>query len=106
MLSIIMHEGIDHELAMAYGDEFDVDKILGYPLREFAEETGLNPKLVSTRIKTACKNVIIALDSRTIDTTLFTNKEEDFIDHLHLLISKRIDILLLSADEILKVSYK
>ena len=106
MLSIIMHEGIDHELAMAYGDEFDVDKILGYPLREFAEETGLNPKLVSTRIKTVCKNAIIALDSRTIDTTLFTNKEEDFIDHLHLLISKRIDILLLSADEILKVSYK
>ena len=33
------------------GDKFDTDKVLGYPLREFAEETGLNPKLVSTRIK-------------------------------------------------------
>ncbi|MEA3433543.1 MAG: HipA domain-containing protein, partial [Campylobacterota bacterium] len=54
MLSIIMHEGVDHELAMAYGDEFDVDRILGYPLREFAEQTGLNPKLVSTRIKIVC----------------------------------------------------
>jgi len=106
ILSIIMHEGVDHELAMAYGDEFDADNILGYPLREFSEETGLNPKLVSTRIKTVCKNVRKALDSHTIDMTLFTNKEKDFTDNLHLLISKRIDALLLSADEMLKVSYE
>jgi serine/threonine-protein kinase HipA len=57
LLSIIMHESVDHELAMAYGDEFDINKVLGYPLRAFAEETGLNPKLVSTRIKTVCKNI-------------------------------------------------
>jgi serine/threonine-protein kinase HipA len=105
ILSIIMHEGVDHELAMAYGDEFDVDKILGYPLREFAEETGLNPKLVSTRIKTVCKNVKKALDNHTIDMTLFSKEEKIFTDKLHLLISKRIDTLLLSADEMLKVSY-
>ena len=106
MLSIIMHEGVDHELAMAYGDEFDVDKILGYPLRDFAAETGLNPKLVSTRIKILCKNVQKTLDNHTIDMTLFGNTEKNFIDRLHLLISKRIDTLMLSADEILKVSYE
>ena len=105
MLSIIMYEGVDYELAMAYGDEFDADNVLGYPLREFSEETGLNPKLVSTRIKTICKNVRKALSDHTIDTTLFTNKEKDFMDDLHRLISRRIDTLLLSADEMLKVSY-
>ncbi|BAF72556.1 HipA domain-containing protein [Sulfurovum sp. NBC37-1] len=105
MLSIIMHEGIDHELAMACGDEFDADKILGYPLRAFAEETGLNPRLVSTRIKIVCKNVQNALDSHKIDMTLFTNKEKVFTDELQLLVLKRIDALLLSADEMLKVSY-
>ena len=98
MLSIIMHKGVDHELAMAYGDEFDADNILGYPLREFSEETELNPKLVSTRIKTVCKNLRKALNSHTIDMTLFTDKEKEFTDKLHLLISKRIDALLLSAD--------
>lgn len=106
MLSIVMHENIDHALAMAYGDEFNADKVLGYPLREFAEETGLNPKLVSTRIKTVCKNVKKALATHTIDTTLFTSKEKDFTDKLHLLISKKIDTLSLSAEEMLKVSYK
>ena len=105
ILSIIMHEGVDHELAMSYGDEFDADNVLGYPLREFAEETGLNPKLVSTRIKTVCKNVKHALDNHTINMILFTNKEKDFTDNLHLVISKRINTLQLSADEMLKVSY-
>ena len=105
MLSIIMHEGVDHELAMAYGDEFDANNILGYPLRDFSEETGLNPKLVSTRIKIVCKNVRKALENHTIDSTIFTNKETNFMDDLHRLISKRIDSLLLSADEMLKVSF-
>ncbi len=106
MLSIIMYEGVDHELAMAYGDEFNVDNVLGYPLREFAEETGLNPKLISTRIKTICKNVKKALNTHTIDITLFTSKEKDFINKLHLLISKKITTLQLSAEEMLKVSYE
>ncbi len=106
MLSIIMHEGVDHELAMAYGDEFDADKILGFPLRAFAEETGLNPKLVSMRIKMLCKNVKNILDDHTIDMTLFSSEEKDFIDKLHILISKRINALLSSANEMLKVSWE
>ena len=106
LLSIIMHEGVDHELAMAYGDEFNTDKILGYPLREFAEQTGLNPKLVSSRIKILCKNVKNALDNHTIDMTLFSSEEKDFINKLHLLISKRIDTLVISAEEMMKVSYE
>ena len=71
MLSIVMHEDVDHELAMAYGDEFDAAKILGYPLRVFAEETGLNPKLVSLRIQSICKNVNKALLNHNIDMDSF-----------------------------------
>ena len=106
MLSIIMHEGVDHELAMAYGDEFNIDKILGYPLREFAEQTGLNPKLVSARIQILCKKVKNTLNNHSIDMTLFTQVEKNFTDELHLLILTRIDTLLRSADEMLKVSYE
>ncbi len=89
MLSIIMHEGVDHKLAMAYGDEFDVDNILGFPLRAFAEETGLNPKLVSARIKTLCKNMEKALDHHTIDMLLFSDGEKNFINKLQILIQKK-----------------
>ena len=105
MLSILMHEGVDHELAMSYGNEFNANKILGYPLREFAEETGLNPKLVSVRINMLSKNVKNTLNNHTIDMTLLTKKEKEFADKLKKLISTRINTLLLSAEEMLKVSY-
>lgn len=106
MLSIIMHKDVDHELAMAYGDEFDVDNILGFPLRAFAEETKLNPKLVSARIKTVCKNVKRALDHHTIDMLLVNEGERTFINKLQILIQKRIDLLEISADEMLNVSWE
>jgi len=105
MLSIIMHEGVDHELAMAYGDEFNANKILGYPLREFSEQTGLNPKLVSTRIKMLCKKVQEALGMHAIDITLLDKSEHAFIEKLQTLISTRIVHLSDSSEEMLRVSY-
>jgi len=84
MLSILMHDGVDHELAMAYGDEFDANKILGYPLREFAEQTGLKPKLVSSRIKMLCSKVLEALDAPTIDLTLLNKEEQKFIGRIRI----------------------
>ena len=101
MLSILMHDGVDHELAMAYGDEFDANKILGYPLREFAEQTGLNPKLVSSRIKMLCSKVLEALDAHSIDLTLLNKEEQKFIVKLQQLIATRIDQMMHSADELL-----
>ena len=100
-----MHDGVDHELAMAYGDEFDANKILGYPLREFAEQTGLNPKLVSSRIKMLCSKVLEALDAPTIDLTLLNKEEEKFIVKLQQLIATRIDQMMHSADEMMRVSF-
>lgn len=105
MLSILMHEGVDYELAMAYGDEFDPDKILGYPLRVFAEQTGLHPKLVSTRIKMLCKNVQEALDIELIDLNYVGIEEQAFILQLRRLISTRIVRLQESAHEMMQVSY-
>jgi len=105
MLSILMHDGVDHELAMAYGDEFDADKILGYPLREFAEQIGLNPKLVSMRIKILCDKVQKTLTAHTIDLEILNEDESNFIERIEQLISLRIVKLLNAADEMLLVSY-
>jgi serine/threonine-protein kinase HipA len=105
MLSILMHDGVDHELAMAYGDEFNVDKILGYPLREFSEQIGLNPKLISTRIKMLCNKVLESLDAHTIDVTLLDEDEQIFIRKLQQLIATHIDQLMDSSDEMMKVSF-
>lgn len=106
MLSIIMHEGVDHELAMSYGDEFDADSILGFPLRAFADETGLNPKLVSMRIKALCSKVEDTLEHHSIDMSLLDEDENIFIEKLQKVISRRLENLLLCADEMLRVSWR
>ncbi len=105
MLSILMHEDVDHELAMAYGDEFDADNILGYPLRAFADQTELNPKLVSSRLKMLCGKVRDALQTRMIDSALLDKDAQKFIEELKQLIAARTEQLTESANEMLKVSY-
>lgn len=106
MLSIVMHENVDHALAMAFGDEFDIDKVLlGYPLREFSEAAGLNPKLVSVRIKSLCSKVEKILLSHTIDLSILTDDEQNFISSLQELISLRIMKLVKASEEMLLVSY-
>lgn len=105
MLSILMHNDIDHDMAMAFGDEFDPDKIMGYPLRGFAEAIGLPPKLVSDRIKLLCKKVRNQMVYDTIDTNTLNDHEKTFVQKLSLLIAKRAESLSVCADEMLKVSW-
>jgi len=105
MLSILMHEGIDHEMAMGFGDEFDPDQIKGYPLREFSDDIGLNPKFVSERIKILCKNVHKILAHIQMDIGILSNNEKAFIQKLNKLIIERATYLSSSAEEMMMVSY-
>lgn len=105
MISILMHDGVDHDLAMAFGDEFDPGQIIGYPLRAFAEDIGLPPKLVSERIKIICKKVRDQMAHDTIDTSILSDNEKTFIQKLTVLISNKVNNLSTSANEMLMVSW-
>lgn len=105
MLSILMHENIDHDLAMAFGDEFNPDQIMGYPLRVFAEDIGLPPKLVYSRIKLLCKKIHNQMVQDIVDTKILNESEKTFVEKLSVLISNRVKNLSVSSEEILKVSY-
>jgi len=106
LLSIVMHEGVDHDLAMAFGDEFNSDKVAGYPLRTFCEETGLNPKLVSARIKALCKRVNEQNSADLLRSVVLNEKERFFVEKLIKLIESRVLKLMGYADEMLKVSWE
>jgi len=105
MLCILMHEGVDHEMAMGFGDEFDPEQIKGYPLREFSDDIGLNSKLVSERIKLLCKNVQNILAHIQMDAGILSDNEKAFIQKLNKLIMERTTCLSNSAEEMIKVSY-
>jgi len=79
----------DHNLAMAYGDEFNPNEVFAYQLREFAEEIGMNHKLVSKVLVKECDKIIKALDEDIIKRELLLKKESLFIEKLSAFIVKR-----------------
>ena len=47
LVSVVQYAGLDHELAMAYGDEFNLDAIRPYDWAAFAERTRIPRALLS-----------------------------------------------------------
>jgi serine/threonine-protein kinase HipA len=89
MLCIIAHENVEHDLAMAYGDEFNPDEVKAYQLREFADAIGLNFKLVSQSIDKIASLIIKALEDDIVDKSMCNEKEIEFISKLENIILQR-----------------
>lgn len=51
LVSVVQYAGLDHELAMAYGDEFEVDKVRPYDWAVFAERTQIPRPLLSREMQ-------------------------------------------------------
>jgi len=105
MLCIIAHENVEHDLAMAYGDEFNPDEVKAYQLREFADTIGLNFKLVSQSIDKIASLIIKALEDDIVDNSDLFNEEKSFVDHLRVLIIQRAELFKSRASEMSSISY-
>ena len=107
MLSVTMHTGldtasgakIDQDLAMAFGNEFEIEKVKGYDLIEFSEDIKLPKQLIAKTAQDMCKRVEKALGLTLEDE--MSAEERDFIDRLKNLIRKRIDAVRESARYVL-----
>jgi serine/threonine-protein kinase HipA len=88
MLCVMMYD-FDHNLAMAYGDEFNPNEVFAYQLREFAEEIGVNYKLVSKVLLKECDKIIKALEKDIVDRNLLNSEEFNFVDRLFKFINAR-----------------
>ena len=92
MLCIIAHENVEHDLAMAYGDEFNHDEVKAYQLREFADVIGLNFKLVSKSVDKIAGLIIKALEDDFIDKSLFNVEEKVFINNVKEIVLQRAEL--------------
>jgi len=81
MLCVMMYD-FDHNLAMAYGDEFNPNEVFAYQLLEFAEEVGMNYKLVSKVLVKECDRIIKVLDEDIVERELLIEEEFIFIEKL------------------------
>jgi len=105
MLCIIAHENVEHDLAMAYGDEFDLNEVKAYQLREFADEIDVNYKLVSQSIDKIASLIIKALEDEIVNGSDLLNEEKTFIDKLKALILQRAKEFKLIASQMSSISY-
>ena len=105
MLCIIAHENVEHDLAMAYGDEFNPNEVKAYQLREFADDIGLNFKLVSQSVDKIASLIIKALEDDVINDAILLDKEKNFIEKLKVLILQRAKIFKSNAFEMGSISY-
>ena len=106
ILCIMAHENVEHDLAMAYGDEFNPDEVKAYQLREFADAIGLNFKLVSQSIDKIASLIIKALKNDILNMGDFNDKEKLFVDKLRVLILQRAEIFKSRASEMGSISYE
>ena len=105
MLCIIAHDNVEHDLAMAYGDEFNPDEVKAYQLRAFADVIGLNFKLVSQSVDKIASLIIEALENDIVNSSDLANEEKLFVDKLRVLILQRADIFKSRASEMSSISY-
>lgn len=88
MLCVMMYD-YEHNLAMAYGDEFDPNRVFAYQLREFAEDVNIKYKLVSKILIKQCDRVIKVLEEDIIKREYLTKNELSFVLKLSQLIRER-----------------
>jgi len=88
MLCVMMYD-FDHNLAMAYGDEFNPNEVFAYQFREFAEEIGMNYKLVSKVLVRECDKIIKALEENIVEEEVLLEEESFFLAKLSASIVKR-----------------
>lgn len=88
MLCVMMYD-FDHRLAMAYGDEFNPNEVYAFELRAFAEDVGVNYKLVVKILTAQCVNILSVLEKRMLDTTALTKDEVTFMIKLEAHIKER-----------------
>lgn len=104
LLCVMMYD-FDHNLAMAYGNEFNPDEVFAYQLREFSEDVGIHYKLVAKVLHKQSEGIIKALEKNTIDKKNLIEEESKFINKLTRFILNRANKFKEIALEIPYVSF-
>jgi serine/threonine-protein kinase HipA len=104
MLCVMMYD-FDHGLAMAYGDEFNPNKIYAFELRAFCEETGVNYKLVAKILMRLCDAVLGVLEEGVVEADLLLADELLFVKKLEELVGQRAVRFKDVAREMPSISY-
>lgn len=93
LVSVCLYHDIDHELAMALGDEFKINKVHAYDWADFAHRCGIERRLLIREINRITKDLNSKLKS-VLSWTGYTNNEHDELKKICNFILKQAEQLI------------
>jgi serine/threonine-protein kinase HipA len=102
LVSVVQYDSIMHEMAMAYGDEFELEKISPFALADFAHRCGLDRKFLSREMKRLAK---LAMEQAPVlaESPVYQGGEKQLVGSIAELVEKQARRLIELAPQLLDV---
>lgn len=102
LLSVVQYEGLDHELAMAYGDEFLLPEITPFQWADFAHHTGTPRALLAREMRRMGKSALVCSPRQAADA-VYVDGERNLVERISTFIQDQAKKLTDMAGPMLEV---
>jgi serine/threonine-protein kinase HipA len=102
LVSVAQYDGLDHELAMAYGDEFQLGAVRPYDWAEFAHRTAIPRPLLAREMRRMGTAAPDAAKLQAADAA-YVAEEKDFVARIAGFVQRQASKLVEMAAPMLKV---
>lgn len=82
LVSVVQYPGIDHELAMAWGDAFSLDEVGAFQLADFAQRCGVDRKLLKREATRLAKLAVEQAPAQALADDYVDDGERAFASQL------------------------
>ncbi|HEU4654624.1 MAG TPA: HipA domain-containing protein [Steroidobacteraceae bacterium] len=105
LVSVVQFDGLDHELAMAYGDEFLLPEVSAFQWADFAQSTA-TPRTLLAREMRRISKAALAAASALAEDPVFVGEERDLAHRISAFVATQANKLAETATPMLKVESK
>jgi len=102
LVSAVQYDGLDHELAMAYGDEFLLEEITPFQWADFANSNGIPRTLLAREMRRLGKAALAAAPVQAADT-VYVGEERAFVKRISTFVQAQANKLLEMATPMMQV---
>jgi len=102
LVSVVQYDGLDHELAMAYGDEFLLPDITPFNWADLAHATGTPRAVLAREMRRMGKNALSAARTQAAEAA-YVDEERDLVQRICEFVTSQATMLLEMADPMMQV---
>ena len=101
LVSVVQYAAFHHDLAMAFGDEFELDAVRSFALADFCMRLGIDRRYFARELTRLCDFALQEAPAQAADAA-YTGEEAAFVRDLAQFVARRAQALLAMARDIPK----